>query len=84
MLLLWLACGEDTKEELDTAIEDTAVENTDTNQSADDQDGDGFSVEDGDCNDEDATIFPFDRSEYNGSVGCGWEVCGSRLCVWSK
>ena len=74
MLFLLLACGEDTKEELDTAVEDTAVENTDTNQSVDDQDGDGFSIEDGDCNDEDANIFPFDRSEYHGSVGCGWEI----------
>ena len=82
MLLLLLACGEDTKEE-DTATEETIFTDTDTSQPLDDQDGDGFSVEDGDCNDEDATIFPFDRSEYNGSVGCGWEassgidyVCG--------
>ena len=56
MLFLLLACGEDTKEELDTAVEDTAVENTDTNQSVDDQEV--MATEDGDCNDEDANIFP--------------------------
>ena len=74
MLLLLLGCGEDTKDSLDTAIEDTSVEDTDTDQPVEDQDGDGFSVADGDCNDEDVTIFPFDRTAHHGSVGCGWEV----------
>jgi len=70
--LLLLACGDATKE--DTAIEDTSVEDTDTEETAEDKDGDGFTVADGDCNDEDASIFPYDRSPNNGSVGCGWEV----------
>ena len=82
MLLLLLACGEEPKENLDTATEDTGVEDTDTEQPVEDQDGDGFSIADGDCNDEDATIFPFDRTAHYGSVGCGWS--SGVDYVWTK
>lgn len=60
-----------TTEDTDTSVDTGTTEDPDP---AVDSDGDGFSTNDGDCNDEDATIFPYDRSAHNGNVGCGWEV----------
>ena len=63
---VFVACGEtkseDTSEEVDSAIPFHDV------------DGDGFMVEDGDCNDADPEIFPFDRTANHGTTGCGWVV----------
>ena len=63
---VFVACGE-------TKSEDTAEE-TDSAVPFHDVDGDGFMVEDGDCNDANPDVFPFDRTENHGATGCGWVV----------
>lgn len=63
---VFVACGE-------TKSEDTSEE-TDSAVPFHDVDGDGFMVEDGDCNDADPEIFPFDRTANHGTTGCGWVV----------
>ena len=58
-LVSLLACG--NKKTADTGFDDTAepadTGADDTNTDVYDSDGDGFTVEDGDCNDEDASIY---------------------------
>lgn len=47
---------------------------TDGTTASEDADGDGFSVEEGDCDDEDETRYPFDRTASGGDAGCGHRV----------
>lgn len=72
LLTLLLACGEKEADTGNHTNDDT--ESTEGTEQSVDADGDGFSVADGDCNDEDATIYPYDRSANHGNVGCGWEI----------
>ncbi len=51
--------------------DDTATESdTDT----DEVDGDGYTVEDGDCDDEDDGLYPHDSDGDGIDDGCGWRV----------
>ena len=74
-LVSLLACGDkkttdtgfdDTAEPVDTGADDTGSEDTGT--AAYDSDGDGFTVEDGDCNDEDASIYPGAPEDYTDGI----------------
>lgn len=75
-LVCFLACGDeektdDTSGSNDTGIEDTGSNDTgieDTGSLGTDNDGDGVTVEDGDCNDEDASIYPGAPEDYTDGI----------------
>ena len=69
-LILLIACG-DKDNGTSPSTEDNATEEVDPSV---DSDGDGFSIADGDCNDDNASIFPYDRTATYGGVGCGWQI----------
>ena len=50
------------------------TDGTDGTPTTDDTDGDGFTVEEGDCDDADATRHPFDRTAYGEDAGCGYRA----------
>ena len=66
LCLLFGCSGEKIEPLPQDSVQDSAV--------VEDLDGDGFTIEQGDCNDENSQIFPYDRSEFGGGIGCGWGV----------
>jgi hypothetical protein len=82
LLLLTAACGgdKDTSDpDLGADIPDRGNPYGDTGTGGTtnvpvDSDGDGYTGAEGDCDDSDPTLFPFDRTATGGDVGCGYRV----------
>ena len=77
--IAFIGCGEKEKEDSDTDSTDSgnstdSGESTDSGDSGDvetsDVDADGFTIEDGDCDDNDPAVFPYDRTATGGGSGC--------------